>query len=61
VGNGDAMAATRWLVMMETMMLARATTMIARMMVLANNVNRQNQGKYSLFFFNGTELFSDAI
>jgi hypothetical protein len=47
--------------MMETMMLARATAMIARMMVLANNVNRQNQGKYSLFFFNGTELFSDAI
>lgn len=56
------MAATRWLVMMETMMLARATTMIAKMMVLANDVNRQNQGKYSLsFFFNGTELFSDAI
>jgi len=45
------MAATRWLVMMETMMLARATTMIAKMMVLANNVNRQNQGKYSLSLF----------
>jgi hypothetical protein len=43
--------------MMETMMLARATTMIAKMMVLANNVNRQNQGKYSLFFLMGLNYF----